>query len=306
VTNDDLEDAFGAMVRSHHDTSLHDRLSSLRLPRGSEVRTSPQGERVRFYTDGPHTAIRGPDGKIFLGPRETIRDCIENGFRRIEEPKMAYRGTGDSLALAGLCVALSKYHGQIFFPVERKNWVNAKSFFVNIPAVTIIPLERAKLLFRSSPELPGLAIIFDAIDLFTQPQELDLYQRAYAKFDIPYSARWDDSPIAEAARKVRQVPIPSGEFVLVAEDSPRLELDENFLPQNVQRFYPNFNEHRSILSFADAIENASEVHVPDSAFFHLAEQLKPRGELFLHHYAKRNFSIPANAYRTKHAWNLIF
>jgi hypothetical protein len=276
------------------------------LPRGSELRISPQGERVRVYTDGPHTSIRGPDGKIFLGPRETIRDCIQNGFRRVEEPKMGYRGVGDSIALSGLCVYLSRFHGKVFFPVEPTNWVNAKSFFVNIPAVTIVPLQRAKLLYRTSPNLPGLSLIFDAIDLFTEPKELDLYQRVYAKFDIPYSARWDDSPIAEAAKRASQVRVPGGEFAFIAEDVPRLSLDENFLPQNVQRFYPNFNEHRSILSFADAVTHASSVHVPDSAFFHLAEQLEPRGELFLHHYPKRNFSIPTNAYRTKHAWNLIF
>jgi len=73
---------------------------------------------------------------------------------------------------------------------------------------------------------------------------------------------------------------------------------------NPVRFQRVFNEKGSMLQYAQAIENAPEIHVIDSSFYHLTECLNPTGKLFLHRYAR--FYCPGfHDIPARHKWEII-
>jgi hypothetical protein len=124
----------------------------------------------------------------------------------------------------------------------------------------------------------------------------------YRDLGIPISERWDSCPISEARKHVPQVQIHEDLAFLHDDIERSFEIQVFPHPVRYWRVHPALTQ--SILSYCDAIENAPEVHVINSSFFHLTESLNPKGKLYLHRYA-RHYTPGWEDGPRKHKWNII-
>lgn len=208
-------------------------------------------------------------------------------------------GLGDAIALSGAAVVLAERHGGLIFPCLKKYEVSVRSFFVNHPEIEVRELESARALWQSDHDC-----IIALEEQIPARCEIDHYRWLYQKLGVDYEERWERCPIAKARSHVAQW-IPGQTFLygFLHEDQSRgFAISESNTP-DFPIYVPIFTD-RSILTYCMAIENAAEVHVIDSAFFHLTEQLSRRGKLFLHLYARPYYPI-WNDYQTRHKWTIL-
>jgi hypothetical protein len=207
-------------------------------------------------------------------------------------------GLGDAIALSGAAVVLAERHGGLIFPCVKKYEVSVRSFFVGYPEIEVRDVATASELWNTDADC-----IQAAEEQIPPRCEIDHYRWLYQKLGVDYEERWARCPIRWSRVKVDQIPIPRDKYVFLHDDSNRkFMIDDSRVP----RFYTLYANpiEESILEFCHVIENADEVHVIDSAFFHLTEHLRPKGNLFLHRYARPYYPI-WNDYLTRHQWTIL-
>jgi hypothetical protein len=215
----------------------------------------------------------------------------------------ANMGVGDAIALSGGAVFLAAKNGGLVWPTWLSTETSIRSIFANHPGITVVTPDQ----FRALPAGSYLTtLVFrDDIPLLPKDIPMDLHRYVYAVHSIDYAERWRSCPIAEARKLVKQKPHPKGRFVFIHDDADRgYRIDPRRLP-NLRPYRPFKDPAVSILSYCDAIEAASEVHVIDSSFRNLAEQIQPRGRLVYHQYGKTTYLERWNDYLTRLDWEII-
>lgn len=210
---------------------------------------------------------------------------------------------GDMIALAGGAVYLAKQMGHLILPYDSVNESSTREIYRDHPEIELITTRQALKQVQSLGFIPlDMGLSFEYEDDERAKFHGDDFQFFYWRKGIPYTERWKSSPILKAAISVEQIPVPRSEYAFVHEDPVRgFGIDWKFgLP-----IVRPASHGRTILAHKALIENATEVHVIDSAFFHLAEQIDPKGKLFFHRYARGNYQYPRNDYLTKHDWIII-
>jgi hypothetical protein len=114
----------------------------------------------------------------------------------------------------------------------------------------------------------------------------------YKHLNVPYEARWDKSPLLEAWKSVEQLHpgevYPPGRKKIFLHDDPSRGFVIHKLVARSEAFIPDFsNWEQSILRYVALLFDADEIHVIDSAFFHLANTFANlKAKLFLHQYPR--------------------
>ena len=123
---------------------------------------------------------------------------------------------------------------------------------------------------------------------------------------LDYSARWTLCPIKDNRfRTEQQLSIPPQPYAFIHDDvARRFVIMNSYISSGLYIVHPVTPMFESILAYCDWIENAAEVHVMDSSFFHLTEQLDPKGKLFYHRYV-RPYTPVWQDYATRHEWMVI-
>jgi hypothetical protein len=211
-------------------------------------------------------------------------------------------GLGDLIAVSGAAVMLSKMYGKLVLTSLAKYESEFKRIFVHFPEIQL------EIALKDANDFMDLEIeenlLLHNASISIRDTHLDSFERVYKHFGVPYRYRWDACPIASACSKVNQIEVPSKPYVFVHDDRNRgFAIDRNKI-DNIPVFHPSSVISESILSFKDVIENASEVHVFDSAFFHFTECLEPKGKLFFHRYVRPNQKRYSD-YKTKHKWEIL-
>jgi len=213
-------------------------------------------------------------------------------------------------------VAIAERRGRISVPCYEQYEASVRSFFVNYPDISVYTLpHRIGWDWGSPPDrVYDEAIVSNGFSLENQIRlgvyagqgiVWDFTKSFYEHAGLDYSARWDKSPIREAAKSLEQFEWAPGIPKVFVHDDPvrgfriyKSISPEHSNPRPIQN--PS-----SILHYAKIIEEADEIHVIDSAFFWLVNALKPRGKLYLHCYARwprpRSFR-----YDSKQDWNYVF
>jgi hypothetical protein len=122
---------------------------------------------------------------------------------------------------------------------------------------------------------------------------IDFSKTFYEQAGLPYAVRFEKCPIKEAAKKVPQVTplFPNHRKIFLHDDAPRGFPITRLVPNGEDAFRPKPEEkHLSILRYAEAIQEALEIHVIDSAFFWLVNALLSgtplKARLYFHAYVR--------------------
>jgi len=213
---------------------------------------------------------------------------------------------GDTIVIAGAVVVLAQRYGRLRYACLPAYERSVRDVFALNPEIEILVVRVGEVPRIVAEIKPADLILINTPGAHLIPPDFDRESWAswmYRQVDIPFAERWDSSPVKKAAQLVPQLPWPPGAAFL-HDDAERGFAIEKFLRYPVIFQRVTKGEAQSLLQYAQAIEQAPEVHCIDSVFVHLTESLEPRGELFLHRYARfwrRGwYDIPL-----RHTWTII-
>jgi hypothetical protein len=211
-------------------------------------------------------------------------------------------GLGDLIVLSGAAVTTAKIHGKVVLTSTSKYKDEFERIFADYPEIMLDVVLSRTGEFLKDDIAENLLFHDESISFINTP--LDEFERTYKHFGIPYDHRWSACPIESACDRVEQMAVPDRKYAFVHDDPDRgYRIDLERLP-NLTCYHPSSFERESILEFKDLLENADEVHVIDSVFFHFAESIKPKGRLYIHRYA-RPYNKRYNDYKTRYKWKVI-
>lgn len=197
-------------------------------------------------------------------------------------------GLGDAIIMAPYIAILST-HEEVVIPAYEHNLESVKSFFVNHPNVKIIP---------NDTDVEWDISLGSYGDLKQNKGEnfIDWFYRGLGKSREHYLPH---CPLLEASKKVEQPSVPS-DYIFVHDDVSRgFEITKIDTDLDIIKSVKD----GSILRYANLIKNAKDIHVIDSAFFHLCEVLPTTGKLFYHQYAR---PYSTDNYKFIKDWEVIY
>lgn len=220
-------------------------------------------------------------------------------------------GAGDGIIQSGMAVALLdrlQEGEELWFPCYPQYEATFKSIFADYPQIRVFTVEQRFGEDWGSPKettyeqaqlkygVNGEKLLRCGVYKDGGCWE-DFTKQFYHHARVPYEARWNQCPVAEAAKSFNALEAnriefvwPSGKRRIFVHDDPR----RNFRiwkrvksSEETCIFKPSpDNVTISMLAYVPIIESAEEIHVIDSAFFHLIDSVAPVGRLYLHRYPR--------------------
>jgi hypothetical protein len=227
-------------------------------------------------------------------------------------PLRTHTGAGDTVLQSGLAVELAKRYGKIAVPCYEKYWQLGKSLYRNYPEISLYPIPDYHPGDLCSPpeETFNRAYAKAGLD---KDQEMrigiyageglweDFARGFYLQAGIAYAKRWESSPVPEVLPYVPQVKWPDERRIFLHDDPSRGFIISRYVERK-KSFFPPFTDN--LLAYAGILMTAEEIHVIDSAFFCLANQLPLKGRLFFHHYARPD-RPPGFRYSLRVDWHYL-
>ncbi len=227
-----------------------------------------------------------------------------------------HMGLGDAIAFADLAVRIADGE-PMYVPCWDRNLLSVASIFINHQNITAVPI-------LNSDDLKALTGLHDAICIghySGHERRLDedfvqwCYRTASSSEGIVFhlADRFDNEVVKKAAHAWKP-----GQLTDV-QVKPQTPDHYHFIHQDRERGFnidprkngpawwegvcqPEHHPSVSILAWSQLLENAKYVHAIDSAFLHLAEQLRPTGKMHYHRYARPG----SEDYHTlRHNWNIL-
>jgi len=218
-------------------------------------------------------------------------------------PLITHLGLGDGILQTGAAVLLAERYGEIAFPCYERYSVSTRSFFADHPSISVYTLPHEEGFDWGSPPewvwarrikeegMDGAAPLRSGVYAGIGIDQ-DFSQSFYKHLNVPYEARWERCPLGEAWKRVDQLRLaawPGGEHgrKIFLHDDPARGYVIYKLINRQEAFQPEFTDwNQSILRYVSLILEADEIHVIDSAFFHLVNTFAPRAKLYLHQYPR--------------------
>lgn len=218
-------------------------------------------------------------------------------------------GMGDFIALSGAAVELAKIHGSLKIPCLAHNLISVRDLFRNYPEIEVneIKMYPDKTWTMKEIAEPGTNLVLGVEVIDPRDSTVDCYEYLYRKLGIDYDARWSSCPLEQACYRVDQCVSPHEVYAFAHQDSRSLFKLEKFNEETrkLPVTLPITPEPVSILSFAEIMVMAKEIHVIDSAFFWMAEHLPCGGKRFLHRYAKKQYLPVWSDFERRQDWTIV-
>lgn len=230
----------------------------------------------------------------------------------------SHQGLGDHILCNGLYRSLSKDFEKVVIPVKSKNFHSVKRMLSDLDNVHVfrIPdnLEKWVMrLFILGAKISGTKSILlgkYGNNFFLDGVRFD--DNFYLQAQIPFENRWDNFFVLRNQRQeealFERLGCNRGPYIFLHEDPARgFLIDESKLPGGhlVVRPLQNPNEF-SLFEYRLVLENATEIHVIESAFAAFIESLNLNVHKFAHRYARPEASSDFRSeftYRGK--WEII-
>jgi hypothetical protein len=203
---------------------------------------------------------------------------------------------GDMIVSIGMINYFSQKE-KIIVPCLKHNEISVRSFFNGNDNIEIVPIESPAAMeaWMSDPNKVCIKVYNYAG--MTGHLSISFAPRFYQSVSLPYEARWEYCNLVEETQKVKQLPVPTEPYIFIHSDIKRkFVIDESLLPVGMYKIYA-VPHGQSILSYMDLIINASELHLIDSCFLHLAEYFEVKGRVVYHKYARRGVNYEVYRHR---------
>jgi len=200
-------------------------------------------------------------------------------------------GLGDLIITSGLVNFLSKTE-KVMIPCWERNYGNVKSFFADNKNVEIRVISGDNEVEHYASQVDSIRVGQFVHNRTEDKGHLHFSELFYSDAGVDYKERYDSCPLLEQSKKLTQFESTNDVFVSNYGSIGLCKLDEKYL-SGKKIEYPKLSV--PILVYADFLYKAKEIHVIESAFRELVEQLPTTGELFYHKYARPGSgSLPLN------------
>ncbi len=188
-------------------------------------------------------------------------------------------GLGDIIAQSAIINKIAAYEDCVILPCYKQNEESVRSIFANTPNVE---LDIIKYNPNEWPEFEAdcktLGIGYYGDD--EQKPNEDFVQWFYRHANMTYEEKQAWCPIKKAAERILQTKVSDKfDYDFIHDVGSN---GANRISYKTDRIIFRPGRDGSILKYVQAIENATEIHCIDSAFFHLVECINPKGKLFYH------------------------
>jgi len=206
-------------------------------------------------------------------------------------------GLGDHLMCHGLVRETCKKYPKVIIFAKSHNLVSVQFMFRDIPNLEIVEGDDdiAKAFLREHPEMQAKLIGFGKLNWVTGAKlDIQFYEQAGLPIDKKYS---EFKVVRDSEREEalfdKLVPEGVEDYIFLHHDPERhFGIKPEFLP-DLPVVQPSPDETDCIFDYCKIIENASELHLIDSAFQHMTDLLSPyngrKGQkLVIHRYARQH------------------
>lgn len=207
-------------------------------------------------------------------------------------------GLGDAIICSPIIIKLLEKEDNIIVPCWEHNYISVSSIFMHHPNVKVEIVESDRYFKKYDFKLG----IYSKDARRESEVFIDWFYRQAGMSNVD---RIEYCPIKKASESTEQRvnPYTVHDYIFLHQAFDRgykinlSKLNKNNLPIKM------WAEHhdKGILSHADIIINAKEIHCIDSSFLHLVEALPTKGKLFYHKYARPN----SENYKFLKAWDTI-
>lgn len=193
-------------------------------------------------------------------------------------------GLGDSIICNGLVREVCKQCDLVIMIVDPIYIESVSFMYSDLHNIQFIKAHynSANSFFNESQ--PKNLLVIGDCGMGRVPEGLQFDEWFYQCAGVLFEKRWDSFYFS---RKDPMFP-KQGEYIFVHDDD-RFKITK--LPTHLPIIHARDFKTKNIFDYCSLIENATEVHVIESAFLFLADSIPTKGRLFSHRYARQ---YPAN------------
>lgn len=201
-------------------------------------------------------------------------------------------GLGDAIACAAIVAKLAQSGEEVTIPCYVRNEVSVKSFFANYPNVKIdLVHDNTNKYYSFDKSVTSILLGHYNLDIPQLPDE-DFVQWFYRQAGMDISEKEEYCPIKEAVAHTSQCArfdFDNLNIFFCHEDRERdFKINKDLIKTERLFEVSAVPKEGSILTYANSLIKAPQVHCIDSSFLHLAEALNVKGKKFYHKYARPN------------------
>ena len=229
------------------------------------------------------------------------------------------QGLGDQIVLNGLYRYFAKRYDRCVIPIGNRYKKSIQEMTRDVQNISVTGYrmeiwEPHMLAHRDFLKNRG----FHCLNLgafgndYLVDETLSLDQTIYAQAGIPHQTRWSDFRYLRNMSRENELMAllgcNGGKYIFVHDDPKRgYEIKTKLLPEDYSVIRPNTKIRGiSFFDYISVIENAAEVHIIDSSFAVLIEQLDIRVPKYIHRYARSDvIDNPRLYYTFKSGWRII-
>lgn len=217
---------------------------------------------------------------------------------------LLHSGLGDHIICNAVIRHYARKHDKIIINVTAQTAENVKYMYRDLDNISFIELYYTSVLeFIKTHKGNNYLVLGCTADYFNK-----LSSHAYPTFDygfyvmarIPHEKRWDDFYFLRDIDKemdifYNRLGLKDGEeYIFIHEDPSRNRLlDRNLLPAGIRQIKADDYKDVSIFNLPYTIKKAKEVHVMDSCFLALIDNMMiSHDKLFLHNYKENRVATP--------------
>ena len=209
-------------------------------------------------------------------------------------------GLGDHFLCNAVYRSKALQADQIYFLVKNKNFISVKEMLSDVQNISPIPAPNSsadylqRFLVRLLPILGCDVLRLGHLGESFLPESptISFDREFYIQADVPFEMRWNSSlfPRNEEVERVTKTSYVKNDepYIFVHDDSSRgYRIDDSRFSNGVKVVRPNALLGASLQAHAKLIEDAREVHLMESSFLAMAQNLCLGGRKFVHTYVRK-------------------
>lgn len=230
-----------------------------------------------------------------------------------------HQGLGDHLICLGIYRHYSKHYKKVLVLVKKSYFPELSSLFkhsknvtfIKIPAKRGWTITRIIQFFSKLFRIKTLGLGTYGENFFIPNIRFD--HNFYLQADVPFEERWNnffyERDLKKEERLYSELNCQNQKYIFLHEDERRgMIIDRSRIPSDLRVIKsPVKKNEYNLVDFRKVIENASEIHVIESAFAAFIECLPLNVPLFAHRYARPEAENDfRHEFTYKKPWKIIY
>lgn len=218
-------------------------------------------------------------------------------------------GLGDNIICNAIVNEYSTKIEKLFIFSKPKFYESVSFLYRHNPRIIVIPADdsESRTIFNAIQTEYKLLLGFEDLEKAQLKHNVNFDEAFYKIAGLPFEYRFDRFKLQRDAEReedlFKKLYIEKGKYIFLHDDNTRNFTIKRDYIKNKQLpvVWPNPKVTNNIFDYCSIIENAAEVHVIDSSFKNLCENLDIKtNDLFYHCYFRSR-----NITKSRKNWNLI-